>query len=270
MKYLRLVFSALPHIIHDMPYVNKTSKHPENFDLNEKFYRFQRLIKNINHSSFHAVFYISGQEKLPKGQVLFTPNHTSNGDPITMVAISDRPIGFMAKKEATKMPIIGKTNIALNGTFIDREDLRSEILAIKNIESILNRNNGLSYVIFPEGTRSLGPDFKLGTFHPGSFKVAVNNNLPICPVALYLTDRILNPHYHYHAYPIQVRFLTPLYPKDYENLSTKEIADKVQSMIAQSLEEMKKSDPVLVKKLNHYSDKKLNRVLIDTKHCKKR
>jgi 1-acyl-sn-glycerol-3-phosphate acyltransferase len=270
MKYVRYVLTALPTIIHYYPYLNKCSKKPEYQTITERFNKVQEFLRTVNRKAFHIVFYISGQEKLPKGQVIFTPNHTSNGDPITMLCTADRPIAFLSKKEVLKMPIIGKANKTLRGSFIDRADLRSELVAFKQIDKELDESPELSYVIFPEGTRSLGPDFKLGQFHPGSFKVAYNRNLPICPVVMYLTDRVLNPHYHYKKYPIQVRFLTPLYPADYEDMTTKDIANLLSQRMAIALEEMKKSDPLLVKNLNGYSDKKISKVLICKKDIKKR
>jgi hypothetical protein len=67
-----------------------------------------------------------------------------------------------------------------------------------------------------------------------------------------------------------VRFLTPLYPADYEDMTTKDIANLLSQRMAIALEEMKKSDPLLVKNLNGYSDKKISKVLICKKDIKKR
>ena len=39
-------------------------------------------------------------------------------------------------------------------------------------------------VIFPEGTRAKGPDYELGEFHHGSFKLATKAKVPIVPVTI--------------------------------------------------------------------------------------
>jgi len=213
-------------------------------------------------------FIVSGKENIPEGQVLFTPNHVSNADPIAMLALQDKPIAFLAKKEVIKMPVIGKVVKTVGGRFIDRFDLRSEVKVFRQIDKDLQNHPDLSYVVFPEGTRTQPPLYEVGTFHAGTFNIAVKRSMPIVPVCMYFTDRVLNTNYHYKVYPIQVRYLKPIMPEEYENMTTAEIAQKVQKEIALNVEEMKTLDRDLVKKLNHYSDEKTNKVLMLPKYKK--
>ena len=224
-KYARIVLTGGFYLLRDFPKVIKHSKHPERYDLMDRFLQVKKVVQEINRSSFHAEFLIEGMEDIPEGQVLFVGNHVSLYDPVAMATIIDRPVGFLCKKEVEKMPLASQVAKSLDSTFIDREDLRSEIKAIANLTRKMEKDKRLSYVIFPEGTRSKRPDFEL------------------------------------LRYPVQVRFLKPILPSEYENLDTKQIADIARERIASALSEMKAKDRGLVKSLNGYSDKKVDKIL---------
>ena len=92
---------------------------------------FRKEIHRLNKSSFKIVLFSEGIEK-SKGQVLFTPNHQSFSDIITMFLASDRAIGFVSKKETKSLPTLIYNGMkAVGNVLIDRNDLRSEVLAFK-------------------------------------------------------------------------------------------------------------------------------------------
>ncbi len=260
-KYIKYVLKAIPTLIHRYPKILKIAKHPEKYDIRTRYEASSKLLKRINEVSFHAEFFINNQENIPSEQCVFYSNHTSNGDPITFMNIMDRPIAFLAKNDVAEMIVVKTLAKMIGSKFIDRMDLRSEIKVFQEINKELAAHPELSFVVFPEGTRSKRPDFVLGSFHPGSFKIATRRDLPIVPVALFMTDRILYQKYHYKKYPVQISFLKPLYPSDYENMTSQEIAEYCHQAIKAELEELKKKDAELVQRLNGYSDTKLNRVL---------
>jgi 1-acyl-sn-glycerol-3-phosphate acyltransferase len=261
MKTLRIYLTGAPILFRYSRFMKKASQHPENYLLTDRFEKAQALMRELNRKTLHATYIITGQDQVPQGQVLFVPNHVSLADPAAMIVVSDRPVGFLAKEDVKKIPVIGNTTLATDGIFIDRQDLRTEIAVFRRINELLTANDKLSYVIFAEGTRSKGPDFPLGDFHPGSFRVATKLSLPIVPVAMYLTDRMMNPHYHYHRYPIQVHYCKAILPSEYENMIPLEIATEVKARIAAALVELKAADQDLVRRYNGYSLKKTLRVL---------
>ena len=268
-KWVRLALTLYPVLGPLGHRAKKHRRHPERKTQVECFEDVKRIAAKANKRGFHAVFFEEGKENLPKGQVLFTCNHVSDFDPRAALCVIDRPIAFLSKKEVRKMPIFGWIVDYLGSTFIDRNDLRSEIKAFRAIKSQLETEKELSYFVFPEGTRSQGPEFNLDPYHAGTFKIAIHNQLPICPVVRYFPERVFNQHYHYHKYPIQVRYLKPIYPEEYNERTNQEIAQKVHDETLAALEERKKKDPRLVKELNGYSDKKLNKVLHYNKVTKK-
>ena len=260
-KYMRYVLKAIPTLIHRYPKILSMHKNMDKYDLTTRYDAVSGLLKRINEVSFHCQFYIDGKENIPEGQAVFYSNHTSNGDPITFMCIMDKPIAFLAKDDVANMMVVKTLAKTIGSKFIDRFDLRSEIKVFQEINRELETNPELSFVVFPEGTRSKRPDFQLAPFHHGSFKIATRRSVPIVPVALFMTDRILYQKYHYKKYPIQVRFSKPLYVEEYENMTTQEIAEHCFNEVQKSLDIMRERDAKLVAELNGYSAKKLNKVL---------
>ena len=76
------------------------------------------------------------------------------------------------------------------------------------------------------------------------------------------SDRILNQKYHYKRNPVQVSYLKPLLPEQYNEMNKKEIADYCKKAISEELEILKKKDREYVKLLNNYTDKKTDKVLL--------
>jgi len=259
-----MIVQGIPSLVQSFFFTNKTSKHKEKYNLDYRYYGLRKIVLELCRRSLRTRFIVSGQENLPKGQVLFVANHVSYMDPLSFIAVSDRPVAFLSKKEAIKLPVIGNANIGLGGKFLDREDLRSEIKVFKEVEDEMEKEKELSFVIFPEGTRETPPDFKMLPFHHGSFKPAERLGLPVVPVAIYLSDRVLNPNYHYKTYPIQIRFLRPFLPEECEKMTTKELALESHNLILKNLEEMIVLDRKYVKELNGYTDEETDKVLRST------
>jgi putative phosphoserine phosphatase/1-acylglycerol-3-phosphate O-acyltransferase len=63
---------------------------------------------------------------------------------------------------------------------VDRADSESAIESLKPVVDALQ--NGMSLVIFPEGTRSY--DYKLGRFKKGAFHIAMQAGVPIVPIVI--------------------------------------------------------------------------------------
>lgn len=124
---------------------------------------------------------IEGLENIPKeGAVLFTSNHQGNFDIPILLAHLPKPIGFVAKIELTKLPIVSKWMALMECVFIDRKDMRQSLRAITKSIDILK--SGQSMVIFPEGTRSKSSE--MDAFKPGSLKMATKAGVPIVPITI--------------------------------------------------------------------------------------
>jgi 1-acyl-sn-glycerol-3-phosphate acyltransferase len=124
---------------------------------------------------------VTGEEHVPiQGGVVFISNHQGNFDIPILLGFIDKPKAFIAKKELKKLPLISSWMYYMNCVFIDRSSARSGLKAIQ--EGVAFLKQGYSQIIFPEGTRSRGD--QLGEFKPGSFKLATKAGVPIVPVTI--------------------------------------------------------------------------------------
>lgn len=176
--------------------------------------------------------HVTGQEKLPDGAVLFVANHQGLFDILALLGYAGKPIGFIAKKEIQKLPIVRTWMQLLHCVFIDRENRRE---AVKTIDQgIANLKNGHSMVIFPEGTRSRGSN--LNTFKSGSLRLATKANVPIVPVAIDGTYPMFEEGNGWvKGSTIFLSVEEPIYPDAYQNKNHKELASMLQGTIEASI-----------------------------------
>ena len=153
------------------------------------------FIQKITHSWANFIMRIScakvtvtGLENIPKDTtVLFVSNHQSYFDIPLLISAIDIPKGFIAKKELAKWIGIRIWMKYIRCTFLDRDNMRKSAEAI--VEGINTLKSGYSMVIFPEGTRSKGGEPR--DFKAGSFKLATKSKVPIVPVTIDGTYKLL-------------------------------------------------------------------------------
>lgn len=124
---------------------------------------------------------VKGAVNLPKdAPVLFVSNHQGAFDIPLLIAHLDRPFGFIAKEELTKLPLVNRWMRYLKCVFIKRGNPREAIKAINDGITLLK--SGHSLMVFPEGTRS--KDGQLLEFKAGSLKLATKSSTAVVPVTI--------------------------------------------------------------------------------------
>jgi 1-acyl-sn-glycerol-3-phosphate acyltransferase len=130
---------------------------------------------------------VRGLEKIPAGRaVVFMANHQSNADPPALAACLP-PVLFLAKKEAFRIPVLGRAMRLRGFVPVDRKNRERAAAAIDEAAEALGR--GRSFLVFPEGTRS--PDGRLQPLRKGVFLMALKSGAPIVPVSLSGATRIM-------------------------------------------------------------------------------
>ncbi len=178
------------------------------------------------------------QDKVPKDTaVLYTPNHRSYFDIVSLYPLTNNPTGFVAKKEMEKLPFFHRWMLNNNCEFLDRKNVKEGLKTILNC--IASVKDGCSICIFPEGTRSQGTEML--EFKEGSFKVAERSGCPIIPVAISNTDNIFENHMPFvRPTTIVLRFGDPIDIKELPKEERRHIGSKVQGIIAEMLVENQK------------------------------
>ncbi|MGA2782739.1 MAG: lysophospholipid acyltransferase family protein [Smithella sp.] len=131
---------------------------------------------------------IENKNKIMKGtSYIIISNHQSHYDIITLVTTLGIQYRWIIKKEILKLPIFGYALYASRNIFIDRSNTTS---AIESINKGFDRlPKGVSVMVFAEGTRSL--DGQIHEFKKGGFVTAVRRKIPILPVTINGSRRIM-------------------------------------------------------------------------------
>ena len=94
-----------------------------------------------------------------------------------LYSTAPQTMAFVAKKEMEKIPLLGYWMKERGCVFIDRDNARNSLKAIN--QAIENLKLGHSMAIFPEGTRSRGP--QVGDFKTGSLRIAMKSGVKVIP-----------------------------------------------------------------------------------------
>ena len=140
---------------------------------------------------------VTGREHVnPKQSYVFVANHQSFLDVFAVYGWLPNNFKWLMKKEIRKVPFVGTACKVAGHIFVDRSNPRAALQSMEHIKGELV--DGISTVIFPEGTRTKTGD--MGRFKQGAFKIAMDLNLPVVPLSL--------KGFH-HAMPARQLFVNP-------------------------------------------------------------
>ena len=113
---------------------------------------FQRVLKWIG-----VTVEVHGVENIPEDEaVLFVSNHRSYFDILVAYVYTPKILGFIAKSEIERIPLLSNWMHLVNCLFLDRKDMKKGLQTIlAGIDSV---RHGVSIWICPEGTRNKNPD----------------------------------------------------------------------------------------------------------------
>jgi len=177
---------------------------------------------------------ITGEENIPsEGPVLFVSNHQGNFDIPILLGYVDKPKAFIAKVELLKFPLVRTWMVHMKCVFMDRSDIRQSLKVINQAADYLKE--GYSMVIFPEGSRSQGDT--LGEFKPGSLKLALKAGVPIVPIAIRGSYKILEQNgFRIKPAHVDIAILDPIPTAGLTKEQAAELPERVRKIIEQSLE----------------------------------
>ncbi len=175
---------------------------------------------------------VRGIENIPKGEaVLFAANHRSFYDIIlaySTIAKAGNQVAFVSKKEIKSFPIIAQWMYFLNCQFMDRDDMKQSMQVIKNCINLIGEN--YSIYIAPEGTRN--DSDTLLEFKEGSMRIATKTGVPVIPICIKDTEKILENHLPWiHKGNISIEYGKPIYTKDLDRDEKKHLGAHVREIV---------------------------------------
>ncbi len=133
---------------------------------------------------------MEGLENLdPRRAQLLVANHSGLHDILSLAANLPIQFRWIAKKSLFSVPFMGWHMRRSGYIPIDRENLRDAAMSIRAAAKIIQ--DGTSAIIFPEGGRSLTGD--LGKFYSGAFSLALQTGVPLVPVVIEGSYRVILP-----------------------------------------------------------------------------
>ena len=210
-------------------YAKHTDEYPEKVKYDHIRYIFEKTVKAGN-----IDLVVSGRENIPeKDGFLMYANHQGLFDIMAITVASEKPWAAVLKKELYNIPFMTQIVDCTKSYPMDRDDLRQSMEVIQAVSrEVKERRN---YLIFPEGTRSKNKN-KMLEFHSGSFKCATKTKVPILPIALIDSYKVLDQKGSARV-TVQVHFLEPIYYEEYQGLNTTELAHLVRSRIERAVNE---------------------------------
>jgi len=177
---------------------------------------------------------VIGREHIDPNQTyVFVANHWSYFDAAPLFAFTGRRMGMIAKKELLNAPILGYGMGFVNVIAIDRSNKDRAVQSLSVATERLRA--GISFGVCPEGTRAKPGEML--AFKKGAFHMAAQAGVPIAPIALKNTDKLMGKGTG-EAWPgtIEMVFLPPVettWGRDDHDLNA--LVEQVQSKLMKEL-----------------------------------
>jgi len=169
----------------------------------------------------------------PDKSYIYMANHSSNFDIPVLLGYLPVQFRWLAKAELFKIPVFGRAMLGAGYVKIDRFNQQSAFESIS--EAAQKMKNGVSVMIFPEGTRS--KDGRIKSFKKGGFVMAVDSGVPIVPVIIRGTWPIMaKSSLRINRGDIEMEIAKPIDTIGYSRETKEELMEKVRTVICQKFD----------------------------------
>jgi 1-acyl-sn-glycerol-3-phosphate acyltransferase len=171
----------------------------------------------------------------PECPYIFVANHSSPMD-IPAVLVACPRVRFVAAAELFRIPLLAAAMKALGTIPLERRDpeaARAQLAAFAATDSAGNSR----IAIFPEGW--IAPLGERLAFKSGAFALAIETGVPVVPVAIRGTDRVLPPRARLAVRPgtVKVRVLDPVRPEGLSVDDRAALRDSVRKILISAIGE---------------------------------
>jgi len=176
--YVLLVIALVPILLFCFP-----------FGIREPLFEFGKAAMWLSKGILGLRLEVTGLEHVDRAKTyVFMGNHTSFIDGPLLFMLIPQHVRVILKKSIFKLPILGFGMKFVGFIPVDRKHAQRGKEAIERAARQM-REREYSFLIFPEGTRSL--DGNTGAFRRGGFFLAMESGAPIVPVSIRGTFEIM-------------------------------------------------------------------------------
>ena len=179
---------------------------------------------------------VYGKEKIDRTKpFIYMSNHLSILDGPLLFMIIPQAARVLLKKEVLKIPVVGQGMRLVGFVPVDRKGIRGGKKSI-DLATKLIEEKGYSFLIFPEGTRSL--DGRMQPFKRGGFFLAVKSRAAILPITLKGSYELMpKGSFFVKRGKISVIFHPPLPTHEYDIDSLPSLMGRAREIIESELDE---------------------------------
>lgn len=184
---------------------------------------------------------VNGTQLLDKQQAyVFVANHQSAFDIWAIYGYLGHNFKWLMKKSLEKVPMVGFTCKTVGHVFVDDSTVAGIKSTIEDAKKMLRQ--GMSLVIFPEGTRS--HDGKMSPFKRGAFMLASEFGVPVVPITIDgAFERMSRDSYNITPGTITITIHQPIEPTE-NGFNTKRLMTECRTAINSALPSHHKDESV--------------------------
>ena len=168
---------------------------------------------------------------------IFISNHSGLHDILALAANLPIQFRWIAKKSLFNVPFMGWHMSRSGYIAIDRDNPRAAAMSIIEAASVIR--GGTTAIAFPEGTRSRTGE--LGSFRSGVFALAVRAGVPLVPISVDGSCRVIRPK-TLQVNPgviIRIKIDTPIDLTPYSHSDKRRLMQDVYGIMDRNLRELR-------------------------------
>lgn len=175
---------------------------------------------------------VEGREHLAENQsYVLAANHLSLVDIYLLYGFTGVDLKWVMKQELRKVPILGLACELMGHIYVDRSNTDAAVASIEKARAKIK--DGMCVVFFPEGTRSRTNELR--RFKKGAFRMAQDLSIPIVPVSIHDTNKILpSDTTDWRPGSVKLVFHEPI--QSAELIDINQVANKTREVIVAALE----------------------------------
>lgn len=203
------------------------------FGIREPLYAIGKWAMRLSRRILGLELEVEGLEAVDrKMSYVFMANHLSFIDGPLLFTLIPQNVRVILKKAIFRLPVLGLGMKQVGFVPVDRKGTSGGQASISRaVRQIKER--GYSFLIFPEGTRSL--DGTMGRFRRGGFYLALESGSPILPIVIQGTFEMMpKGEFFVKKGRVRVIFQQPIPVQGYDFDHLPDLMDKVRLAIAAS------------------------------------